>query len=373
MDEVEEALFFQREWDSFFVDVFGDPVAATSISLLVELGIKPSDLFEMARSIDNKVLDPGDYRHKKETLSAPDTNYQEEVVDVFDEIHGIIEEIDALGANPQYQYALADQDALAQLVSSLVDAGARLREALSSSEPSLAFLYLSSRVAPYFPTAKPGNKGKAANWGGAPQKNAVVEMIREIQDRRQGVVEKITEALCENVFSVLCGFVIELRLARRRGGKITFGDQLNLCLELLRDAPPQLVCEIRNSYSVIMVDEFQDTDPVQLEIVKRLSGTFERSIDAQEKTPLAPLFFVGDPRQSIYRFRGADLDGYLLVARSTSAESRVDLNVNFRSNEEIVNWVNDSFEDYFAITSGLPASPLHLCDSEATDMSPLAY
>ena len=60
----------------------------------------------------------------------------------------------------------------------------------------------------------------------------------------------------------------------------------------------RLAESIRSAFSVVLVDEFQDTDPIQYAVIKRL---FLR------KRELYPVWFVGDPKQAIYRFRGADL------------------------------------------------------------------
>jgi ATP-dependent exoDNAse (exonuclease V) beta subunit len=68
---------------------------------------------------------------------------------------------------------------------------------------------------------------------------------------------------------------------------------------------------------VILVDEFQDTDPLQAEILWRLCGEGEGSSPWHERV-IRPgaLFVVGDPKQAIYRFRGADVETYLLAKRA---------------------------------------------------------
>ena len=105
--------------------------------------------------------------------------------------------------------------------------------------------------------------------------------------------------------------------------------------------------EVRDRYSKIYVDEFQDTTGLQTRIIKMLAQG--RGTKPDDDTLASDkLLVVGDPKQSIYRFTGAeiavynDFDSILDKAPDTNAKS-VSLDENFRSNKEIVDWVNDSF------------------------------
>lgn len=112
--------------------------------------------------------------------------------------------------------------------------------------------------------------------------------------------------------------------------------------------------ELRNRYTKIYLDEFQDTTPTQTAIMKMLAskpGT--PAVDSISKfTPdTNKLFVVGDPKQSIYRFTGAEktiFNGiYSEFEKMPDTETQsVELNLNFRSNTDIVNWVNDSFKHW---------------------------
>jgi ATP-dependent helicase/nuclease subunit A len=133
---------------------------------------------------------------------------------------------------------------------------------------------------------------------------------------------------------------------RVRENKVNFQDLLMRLAALLRDNPD--VREyFRSSYTHLLVDEFQDTDPVQAQIMLYLTGT-----DLAEKdwTRLVPrpgsLFVVGDPKQSIYRFRRADIDTYNQVLRliENTGGRVLRLTANFRSLPEIVDFANTTFE-----------------------------
>jgi ATP-dependent helicase/nuclease subunit A len=136
--------------------------------------------------------------------------------------------------------------------------------------------------------------------------------------------------------------------ARRRAeAKLNFQDQLLLAAELLRENP-EVRLYFRKRFHPVLVDEFQDTDPIQAEILFFLAG---RRDDAERDwTRLGPepgsLFLVGDPKQSIYRFRRADIDIYHLVKERivASGGAVLELSANFRSLGAIADWVNPLFD-----------------------------
>ena len=111
---------------------------------------------------------------------------------------------------------------------------------------------------------------------------------------------------------------------------------------------PEVLDKLREKYDKIYVDEFQDTTGLQAGIVKMLSekpGTAPEANDLQNDK----LIFVGDPKQSIYRFTGAEKAVYdemdaMLSKRPSSVAESVALDTNFRSNKTIVDWVNDKFK-----------------------------
>ena len=89
---------------------------------------------------------------------------------------------------------------------------------------------------------------------------------------------------------------------------------------------------IRNKYPVAMIDEFQDTDPQQYSI---FSGIY------QKQSQTTALILIGDPKQSIYRFRGADIFAYLNAANE--ADNRFTLKINRRSSPDMVEAINTFF------------------------------
>jgi ATP-dependent helicase/nuclease subunit A len=103
----------------------------------------------------------------------------------------------------------------------------------------------------------------------------------------------------------------------------------------------------------VLVDEFQDTDPLQAEVLFYLTGEDLEEKNWRKLRPRAgSLFIVGDPKQSIYRFRRADITTYLEVRKlvETSGGEIHQLSTNFRSMPPICTFVNDSFRSLFVQT-----------------------
>jgi exodeoxyribonuclease V beta subunit len=146
---------------------------------------------------------------------------------------------------------------------------------------------------------------------------------------------------------------------KRRGGLFGFADML-LRLDVALADPEsgeRLAQRLREQFPVAMIDEFQDTSPLQFRIFDRIYRT------AKNRQETA-LLLIGDPKQSIYGFRGADIHGYLDARRATAGRHHV-LGTNFRSTQAVVDVVNRWFEipkDAFGYQKGdedpLPFQPV---------------
>lgn len=143
---------------------------------------------------------------------------------------------------------------------------------------------------------------------------------------------------------------------RLRAGTLNFQDLLMLAARLLRRSPAARR-ELSERYRYILVDEFQDTDPIQAEVLFLLASDEEPDLFREvgegraafaswrHLTPRpGALFVVGDPKQSIYRFRRADMTLYQQVR---SRFEVVELTSNFRSRPAIEGFVNENFRDRF--------------------------
>lgn len=144
--------------------------------------------------------------------------------------------------------------------------------------------------------------------------------------------------------------VDEYARTRRETGRLTFQDLLELAVRLLRNHP-EVRRHFQERYHCLFVDEFQDTDPIQAEILLYLTGENLEETDWRKLTSRpGSLFLVGDSKQSIYRFRRADVETFDLV-RNRIADTNgdiVNLNTNFRSLGPLCDWINAAFEPLFA-------------------------
>lgn len=159
---------------------------------------------------------------------------------------------------------------------------------------------------------------------------------------------------------------------KREKSKLNFQDLLLQTASLLRDNP-EVRCYFQKRFTHILVDEFQDTDPIQAEVMFYLTGTdvLEKDWRRLEPGP-GSLFVVGDPRQSIYRFRRADIDTYNEVKTLLKASGGriLTLTTNFRSEEAVGNWINSVFQGIFpeqATTYQAAFAPLNTVRSSARD------
>lgn len=138
---------------------------------------------------------------------------------------------------------------------------------------------------------------------------------------------------------------------KARSGKLDFLDLLLKTRALLAESR-EARRSLRARYTHLLVDEFQDTDPLQAEIVFSLGrspddeSTGNKGLSGRHGTVPGKLFFVGDPKQSIYRFRRADVAFYEAVKRDLLSDGArlVHLTVSFRSTRGIQSLVNAAFE-----------------------------
>lgn len=145
-------------------------------------------------------------------------------------------------------------------------------------------------------------------------------------------------------------------------GQLGFGDLLSRAVYLLA-TDDQSRRELGDRFRYLMVDEFQDTDPLQAEVCFLLASDPSEGSDWKTVSPRpGALFVVGDPKQSIYRFRRADIGTYDLVKkRMAEFGAVVQLTRNFRSTPEIGDFVNSHFADVFPAEANemqAPFSPL---------------
>jgi exodeoxyribonuclease-5 len=135
---------------------------------------------------------------------------------------------------------------------------------------------------------------------------------------------------------------------KRASAQLDFDDLIFAARDLLRDHD-DVRRALGQRFAHVLVDEFQDTDPLQTEIFWRLCGDSLDGADDWTEFRIRPgaLFLVGDPKQAIYRFRGADVGAYVQARDAFRAQdpgSLLSISTNFRSCSSILTFVNERFE-----------------------------
>jgi ATP-dependent exoDNAse (exonuclease V) beta subunit len=134
---------------------------------------------------------------------------------------------------------------------------------------------------------------------------------------------------------------------KRAASLLDFDDLLVKARNLLATNEP-IRKALGKQYRRLLIDEFQDTDPLQMEIAWRLCGDPSSDPDDWRSCVLRPgaLFLVGDPKQAIYRFRGADVAAYLeakAAIEGSAVGEILSISVNFRSTKQILARVNQVY------------------------------
>ena len=186
--------------------------------------------------------------------------------------------------------------------------------------------------------------GTQKNWDTAVLA-AAKERTAELKAHIEWFRGEVNHRVLHDVARYMGGFLEALRQARIRQRALDFHDLLLLSRNMLRDSPAARA-HFKRAWRYILVDEFQDTDPLQTEIVFFLSEEADRRANSWEEVRLRPgkLFLVGDPKQSIYSFRRADLDLYGRVKEIMRGQGEVlTLSVNFRTVPENIGELNALF------------------------------
>ncbi len=185
--------------------------------------------------------------------------------------------------------------------------------------------------------------GERLNDEAARHYNACTETWTAMQ---QGAAGRVLAEVLAEMQPVLRRY----RDYKRSAALLDFDDLIFAALDLLRDHE-----EVRRAlaarYARVLVDEFQDTDPHQVEIFWRLCGDPADSASGEDwkefRIRPGALFLVGDPKQAIYRFRGADVATYVRARDmflERDAESVVSISTNFRSCAPVLAYANDRFK-----------------------------
>ncbi|MGH9169820.1 MAG: UvrD-helicase domain-containing protein [Acidimicrobiales bacterium] len=318
MDEVGQSLAWRADWESALDRYSGDADARELFSLAMAIGVTYKHLADLAAAAGREWHRCGtELPDVAAIASAAGSATESAVASMLASIEAA--EAFAGACRGPDDYLLARIRRLAQSGSELA--------AATTTEERLA-------VVAKAPLAMRRKLGRRENW------SCDVELVRRCLAGAAATREALLSQVCDLVLpGLVATFDILARRAaadRCRQGRLIFHDLLVLARDLLVDNPAvrrQVRAEVRH----LVIDEVQDTDPLQYEIAALL-GTVANEPDEGR------LFLVGDPKQSIYSFRGADLDAYETARAGFGESATLRLTSNFRSVPEILDYANACFE-----------------------------
>lgn len=192
---------------------------------------------------------------------------------------------------------------------------------------------------------------RAAGKGrGAQLSNEAADLFARVDQCYRAILGRVATAVVAKLSSELDDVLADYAAFKRAAAVLDFDDLLERARNLVR-GHDEVRQALGRRYRHIFVDEFQDTDPIQAEIFFRIAADVSSSRWQDCALRAGALFLVGDPKQSIYRFRGADMSCYA-EARNAVLRSWpnniVQITANFRSRPEILRHINRCFETPFS-------------------------
>ncbi|WP_347978204.1 UvrD-helicase domain-containing protein [Microbacterium sp. ProA8] len=319
LDEVASSVAFDERWSVAQRRLLDDESLAAPLGLLLGAGRKLDDLRSLARAFGN------DWDLIADRVLA------EPVPTVMP----------ALDVDP----ILRQAQLLLDRRSECRDSGDRLVTKLADVESSLTQLRRATsdverfRLLGSLGMLKFGNFGRRDNW---PDIAGMRGACADLASEASALVARVVDAAVRPVARWIAAWVLESAEARISSGELEFHDLLVAARDLLR-RDPAVREELQEQYRYLLIDEFQDTDPIQLELAVRIAGGLEaEAIDWRDiSVPPGSLFLVGDPKQSIYRFRRASIETYLEAQEKLG--TTVSLSRNFRTTPPVIDWVNGLF------------------------------
>jgi ATP-dependent helicase/nuclease subunit A len=333
MDEIEADLDFNERFRNWFEAVADDEAHRDTVRKALLLGLGPDRMQNLARAL-----------HENYDLLAESSSWEcpaaaDPIGSARAAAGGIREAQRLLKYAPQGHVAVP-------VVEALSFARDRLAEAKTASEALLALEQVEDIKSP---------KGSQEGWADADGVNA----FKTLKKTLKTVAAEASDALDAQRTVLFCGlldvvrdFVLSYAVDRKRLGVATFQDLLAWSRDVLRDSE-EVRSRVQSRWTRVFIDEFQDTDPLQAEIAFYLCAEPNSALPKDwRKIKLQPgkLCLVGDPKQSIYRFRRADIALYQTI-RKLVAEPLV-LSRNFRSVPAVIDFVNRYFKGAMTFVAG---------------------
>ncbi|GMU79525.1 MAG: ATP-dependent DNA helicase [Acidimicrobiia bacterium] len=350
LDDIQADIEFAERWSSFLDQVYDDPTLHRALTVVGALGLRIARLETLARLIH------ADWDRLGDDPLPPIRPVPPVEVSA---LIGALDDAVAFAADCREP----TDNLLAHLgtVAAFRDA---LRDASRARDEAALLEVIADRP------RIPSGAGQKRHWADKP---AVVAALARADEVLRTLLDAIVGSAIGQLLHAVVGFVRASVEQRRRAGRLEFHDLLVLARDLVRrDATVRAA--LHDRYHHLLLDEFQDTDPLQIELAV-LIATSDADVDDRPwwECSVAPgrLFVVGDPKQSIYRFRRADIELYHQV-RDFFGE-RLSLSTSFRSRPAVIEFVNSVFRALLGDgdPSGLQAAYDALLPVRADDDAPI--
>ncbi len=332
LDQIQSAVDFQERWDDFLERLYADDRHQRVIVRALALGIGERHLHAIAKAFNENwdLVDDADLPDRRLTH-----------IDASPILQRVRDARSSMGR------CTDAEDKLLTHLENLAGTETRLARIIEDPEAGDLEVLELLRDTPKL-SKRVGSKN---NWEGI-EPDEIRSLLSEADDSKNAIVERAAAEALSQLLIVLRDLTLEAVNERRIEGRLEFHDLLVFARDLLR-SDPDVAATLRDRYSHLLIDEFQDTDPIQAELAVRIASPTSPANDNGEGSgwqALQPeagrLCFVGDPKQSIYRFRRADIELFIEV-RDVIVGSALQLNRNFRSVPGIIDWVNAVFTDLF--------------------------
>ncbi len=338
--EVSPNETFEDRWEEYLSKLLSDPDQEHALVMARTLEIKSSHLRDLSQFLDNN----WDLVAQRMGEVPPPTGPIE-----LPDIRGLslperFTEIAALES-----YCRDPSDKMLPKLRTIGERAELLHEAGSDREQMLRILLL--------PGLSFTRAGRKNNWpdedSGLPSLSEVTDRLAQLGGAIEDLRNRVADGLIRRLTLVLGAFTLEAAEDRTHKGVLEYHDLLVLTRNLLRH--PEHGQEVRRTlaqrYQRLLLDEFQDTDPIQIELAKLIAAPPDDTRDWPElQDEPGHLFYVGDPKQSIYRFRRADIALFARAGQSRTAV-RKSLTRNFRTVEPIIGWINALFDGFMTAPS----------------------
>lgn len=326
LDEVASSVRMSRWWSTVRAQLLADDAMAEALRVLLDAGIRVSswsngrgtsmESLALALQADWDLVE--DHLQDVEPPSIPGPD--------FGDVNRVLADL-----NGHLADCTDPEDKLCIRIQEILVWGRDLNDAGSTRE-----IVEVMQAAPSF---RVGNAGRQGNW---PDIKAVRACVGELLELNP--LTPVYQASLQHLLVFLGREILEAADQRRREGQLLFHDLLVLARRVLRDNE-QVRVELQQRYPHLLLDEFQDTDPIQVELAVRIAaGKAGGAVDWRDcPVPEGSIFVVGDPKQSIYRFRRADIATFMEFAQFLGAPARAELTTNFRSHADVLAWINTVF------------------------------